>query len=318
MAQSPLNEQVPMLAQPHKTINPDVNTALTTLARSGDWFFDIKWDGVRCMAHIVDGKVELWNRRGVNITYRYPEVVEVLAKEWPNGHNIFDGEIICFGDNGLPDFPRIHKRDAQSNERSAAALAAKYPATFMAFDIVAFRGDDVRRLPYTSRRALLRTEMEGRNTTVVQWSRSEPNGDAMWDFIKQRSMEGLIAKRKGSIYTGGRSASWVKLKPTSTLSALVSGVDPGTGHRASTFGALFLSLLDKDHNLVGIGKVGTGFKDADLQMMVGLIQGGQPIIVEVEYQEVSPNGQLRFPVWKGVRTDVGLLDCTTEQLTWSS
>jgi bifunctional non-homologous end joining protein LigD len=306
-----------MLANQHKTVHPDVNAAVATLVASGDYIFDIKWDGVRCIAYIEGGKATLINRRKVNITYRYPEVVAALETRYPKHSMVFDGEIICFKD-GLPDFARIHRRDAQQSERAVEQLVKSSPATFMAFDLLCFRGDDLRLQPYIARRALLRTETTEWTEMQVpelQFSTSEPDGNVMWDFIKQHSMEGLIAKTKSGTYRAGRSPSWIKLKPTSTLSAIVSGVDPGEGARAATFGALHLCLLDEGMSLQSIGKVGSGFKGADLKLVLEKLKTPTtPLVIEVEYQEVSPNGQLRFPVFKGIRSDVNFLDCTTDQL----
>ena len=137
----------------------------------------------------------------------------------------------------------------------------------------------------------------------------------MWAFVKQVGMEGLIAKKATAPYAGGRSSSWVKLKPIRSLTAIVTGSEPGKNARAATFGNLTLALLNEEMKLVPIGSVGSGFTEAALQAMTNLLQNpAAPILVEVEYQEVSPAKQLRFPVFKGVRTDVQLTDCTTNQL----
>jgi bifunctional non-homologous end joining protein LigD len=313
-----LRDQPAMLADQSKNVAPLVGDALKILVDRGEHFFDIKWDGIRCLAYVEYGAVTLINRRKVDITYRYPDLVAALSEMFESNRMVvLDGEIICLKD-GLPDFARAHKRDAQANAGAAAALAAAYPATYMAFDLLYHDGDDLRHMPYAARRAMLKTLAEGSGHDQVQWSRSEQDGEAMWNFVTTVGLEGLIAKHKTAAYRAGRGSAWIKLKPTRSLSALVSGYDQGKGHRTSTFGNLHLVLLDDQQQFQPIGKVGSGFTEADLKMLLPRLQNpdpANPLIVEVEYQEVSPAQQLRFPVYKGVRTDVGLLDCKTSQLT---
>lgn len=312
-----LYDQSAMLAAQSKTIAPLVDDALAALCTAGLYMYDIKWDGIRCLAYVTDDVVQLINRNDVDITYRYPELVEALGKAFTGRSVVLDGEIICLKD-GLPAFDRAHRRDAQASGPSASMVAAM-PATLMTFDLLYNDGDDLRLMPYLGRRALLQAEAAtftamGLSETL-QWSRSEADGAAMWKFIRDLRLEGLIAKLKTAPYRAGRGPAWIKLKPTLSLSALVCGYDAGKGARASTFGNLHLCLLDDQQALTRIGKVGTGFSDADLAMILPMLTNPQgPLIVEVEYQMVSTARQLRFPVWKGIRTDVTLTDCTTAQL----
>lgn len=309
-----LRDQPAMLADQSKNVAPLVGDALEILVGRGEHYFDIKWDGIRCLAYVERGDVRLINRRQVDITYRYPDLVEALAATYADRCLVLDGEIICLKD-GLPSFERAHKRDAQSNAGSAAALARSYPATFMAFDLLFHDGDDLRQMPYAGRRALLKTLAEGLTSEAIQWSRSETDGRAMWSFVTTVGLEGLIAKHKTAPYRAGRGSAWIKLKPTRSLSALVSGYDAGKGHRVATFGNLHLVLVNDAGEMVPIGKVGSGFTDKDLRDLLPRLQTPTtPLVVEVEYQEVSPQRQLRFPVYKGVRTDVALLDCHVRQL----
>ena len=308
-------EVVPMLAHPHKTIAPTVHTALNQL-NDGQWFFDLKWDGIRCVAHIEDGNVTLINRRMVDITYRYPEIVTALSVAYPDGYRVFDGEVVCFT-NGQPDFPATHRRDAQQSASTAARLVATMPASFVAFDFVYYSGDDLRQLPFRARHRMLATEAEkvfADYSNTLKLSSGDTDGETLWQFVNDHRLEGLIAKRLTSKYTPGRSHSWIKLKPTKSVSALVTGYDYGENALAGKLGALHIALRDSD-KLVSIGKVGTGFKLADREMVKDALDKGALLAVEVEYQDVSPNGQLRFPSYKGIRTDIDLADCTVDQLS---
>lgn len=313
-----LYDQPAMLATPSKTVAPTPEAVLDTLtaAKGEGWFYDLKYDGIRCLAYIDDGEVTLLNRNHVNINHRYPDLIEALLAVYPKDSLVLDGEIVVLT-NGLPDFAGAHRRDAQSNEAAARRIMDLYPATFMAFDILFSHGDDLRGEPFSTRRALLKTQarkMDQRGGKHVQWARSEREGKAMWKFVQEMKLEGLIAKRADAVYRAGRGPSWLKLKVTHSLTALVCGWEPGKGARIGTVGNLVLCLLDDKGDFVNIGKVGSGFTDADLAMIYPMVTNPTaPLLVEVEYAEVSPAGQLRFPVYKGIRTDVALTDCTVAQ-----
>lgn len=293
-----------MLAKPTK-LPRDV--AARRLTANGSHVAEIKLDGVRACATIDGDRVKLTNRNGVDITHRYPDVVTKLSSLGITA--VVDGEIIVMDPAGRPDFHLALKRDAQSDPRKAAALARITPARFVAFDILSLSDRDTRRLIYDQRRELL--QGLGLDVNVASG-----DGQMMWDYVVANELEGLVLKRRDSTYVGRRSDAWQKVKRLSRITALVNGFDPGKGHRAATFGALHLVLIGEGTQLVPIGTVGSGFSNTDCRLIRDrLDRGDHPIIVEVECMGASPDGKLRQPVFRGVRTDVQLTDCTLSQLS---
>lgn len=283
---------------------------------AGEYIFDLKVDGIRCVATIEDWVVHLTSRSGEEITPKFPEVEEALLEIFGNasrgGRYVLDGEIACLDERGLPDWPATHKRQAL-NYRHALRAQSTMPAVFFVFDILEAE-EDLRIRPLWYRRELLDSWLETVGTVrAVLHAR---DGEAMWGLVEEHQLEGLVAKRLVSVYREGPSQDWLKIKRTSTVTCLVGGHDPGTGSRAPTFGALHLYLLDESHQLVPVGSVGSGFSDRELRHIRGLLEQGDPFIVEIEYLDVTPEGQLRQPVFTRVRADVDVLACTTTQLTY--
>jgi bifunctional non-homologous end joining protein LigD len=302
-----------MLASPSKEIAETPEAALAVLQRRG-YSFEFKWDGIRALILLTEGTVRVINRRCRDITYRYPDLVDALSGLGIEA--LIDGEIVVLDENGCSDFAAAHRRDAQGNIRSARQLAQAVPVQFAAFDILELNGEDMRLSHHQARHALLYALQETFKGTPVVFPPTSKDGAAMWQLVQDRCLEGLIAKSPGSSYTPGRRAkTWVKIKRTSTITALVCGYEPGEGSRAPYFGALHLALLDEDGRLCPVGKVGSGFTDADLVHFRERLDGNDhPIMVEVKYLEVSPQGQLRMPVFVSERTDIDPTACTFDQL----
>lgn len=305
------------------------NTIASLMAEAGAWFFDLKIDGVRCVMAVNNGKVTLTNRNGVDITYRYPEVAAAaLEKFGTDARLILDGECVVFDEDGKPSFKLTSKRDRQQKKHIIEGLAQSMPATFVAFDILYKDGKDERGEIYRYRKAELDTVLMGSHPHA----RIIPNvgshdGHQMLALVREHALEGLVAKRMNSRYQAGRRSDWLKIKPTQTISAIVVGATQGTGARGSTFGALSLELV-KDGVRVGVGEVGTGFKDVDLAEIVttyikfrgpsgfatNVPQVHTEFVVEVEFQEMTVDGKLRFPVFRGIRSDITPDQCLFGQV----
>lgn len=296
-----------MLASPPSGAPAQV---IEQMERSGDWAFEIKFDGIRAVVALTNGVPQITNRRGRDITFRYPEVVAAMTG-LPD--MVLDGEIVCLR-NGRPDFSLIHRRDAQGSARAAAQLASTSPAQFVVFDVLIRAGVDLRALPYSARRKHVDELCPQLSDHQVMCSPSSGDGLSMWAAVQDLGLEGLIAKRLNSRYVGRRTGAWVKIKLTHRVTALVSGWDAGEGSRASTFGALRLALIDGG-DLVDVGSVGSGFSQADLDLVWGRLRANDhPIMVDVAYLEVSPSGVLRQPVFRGLRLDVEPSACSMDQL----
>jgi len=297
-----------MLAASHRQIDDDVVKALEKLHAMNAYTFDEKLDGIRAMAYIDDGCVRLFNRREVDITDRYPDVVDCLQKRFADETYVFDGEIVVLNEDGFSDFAATHRRDAQQNPSAIRRWTEETPATFISFDMLR-RGvhEDIRSLTFKTRRIMMR------QITDTDVARCNTNGMDMWEHVKQHGLEGLIAKRLTSIYTGGRSNAWIKLKLSQRISALVVGYTPGEGSRKGQIGALTLALLD-GRKIVGVGSVGSGFSVDDMRVCIELLNKNQPFIVDVEIQGLTSGQQLRGPSFKGVRNDLELDACTMAQI----
>ena len=140
------------------------------------------------------------------------------------------------------------------------------------------------------------------------------DGPAMWSFVVRHHLEGLVAKLHTSLYRAGRDAVWVKIKRVRRATILITGWEAGAGSRSTGVGAMVMSLLGPDGSLVEVGRVGSGLRDADHKPLVKTLMSGAHFIAEVSYLSVTATGQVRQPVWKGVRTDVGREACTLAQL----
>ena len=304
----------PMTCSSSKKIAPTPEQAIEILTRDG-YFYETKLDGVRVVAYIEDGVVTLVNRRMVETTGRYPEVVAGLAAAFPTGSKVFDGEVVCYKD-GKPAFERIHKRDAQPVTKTAtiAKLAADWPATFVVFDLLHNDGDNLRDVPYFARRKLLQVLVSRTVVSAVEWIKSDTAGKVMWAFTNEHGLEGLIAKAKNSRYTPGRSSTWIKLKKVDSVSCVAVGYDFGEGSRSGRIGAIKLALVE-GANTIDVGRVGTGFTEKDLDELKTRMDAGELLVLEVEYANWgAASKKLRFPSYKGIRTDVAPTDCTLDQL----
>ena len=299
-----------MLAMPHSHLGATAEEALEVAKGS---LFEVKWDGVRCLAHVHDGGVILRNRRHVDITDRYPDVARALVEALPEGTHTFDGEIVAFGEDGLPSFDLLARRDRLTKPEKIRATMAKIPACFILFDVLMDRGQDLRPVPLIGRRVVLDDISTTLDTSPhLRIGPATYDGPTIWKFVSDRKMEGLIAKAIDAPYTAGRSGAWVKLKLSSTSSLIVTGYEEGSGRAEGMVGALYLS----DSAGVQRGKVGTGFSQQDRKDLKAALDNmrpeDEPMIVEVEYASVTKDGALRFPSFKGVRQDQTPADCKLE------
>jgi bifunctional non-homologous end joining protein LigD len=264
--------------------------------------FDLKSDGIRCWAEAG----ELYNRHGVKISHKYPEIVSALAESAP--YERLDGELVARDGS----FETALTRDKQEKPRAISAMVKSHPMQYVVFDVPS---DRLMPTPWWRRReALLAWQAHGIDPRV---SISPTSRDA--DFVTRVAalgMEGVIAKRLVSRYQPGkRSMEWVKFKNTHRISCLVRGYRPGSGHRAH-FGNMQLALIDErlDPPFVDIGTVGSGFTERETHMLKARLDAGDVLVVEIECLNVTSGNQLRFPVYKGIRTDVQVTDCTIAQL----
>lgn len=299
-----LESITPMLANSSR---PEV---LPTLV--GTHVFDQKLDGVRALAAWSENDFAIRNRNGRDLTMAYPDLC--LAGTVYDGPLILDGEIIA--ESGK--FEDIAWRDKQKGHPDAVK---KVPARFVAFDVLHHpEHGDVRHLPYARRRQLLQ------GLGLSGWfdvSLCSPDPQ-FFERIKALGGEGVIAKTLTGRYVKGRSNDWLKVKALYSVTALVTGYEPGSGAR-SELGAIYVSLLAEMPNggrmVQPIGKAGSGFSVTTSLEMKDLIEHASSTglledfpVVEIECLGVTRSGVLRQPTYKGLRTDKAALDCTADQL----
>jgi bifunctional non-homologous end joining protein LigD len=293
------------------------------LPRDDDrWAYEIKWDGVRAIAYANGGRLRLASRNGRDITPRYPELRE-LGRALAGREAVLDGEVVAFDAEGRPSFQRLQGRMHLTSEHIVRRLAQSEPVAYMIFDLLWLDGHSLMHLPYTERREKL-LELGLQGPTWQTPAHHVGDGAAMLDATRAQGLEGIIAKRLDSAYTPGRrSSAWVKVKNVRRTDVVIGGWLPGEGKRGGRLGALVVGYY-QDGELRYAGRVGTGFDEAELIRLGGLLeplaretspfQGRQPpretrfveprLVAAVDYGEWTQARTLRHPVYKGLRDDV--------------
>ena len=313
-----------------KTVRPMLATLVDQPFDEPGWVYEIKWDGYRGVALINKGKVNLISRNNKSFNEKFYPVVDAL-KKW-DINAVIDGEVVVLNDKGVSNFGSLQ------NWRSEA----DGPLLYYVFDILWLNGYDLKSLPLTRRREILKDILPNENMIRL----SEDFETSATEFLATASkmgMEGIMAKKEDSAYIeGDRTRDWLKIKSNKRHEVVIGGFTQNEGS-AKTFSALLVGVFDNGR-LDYMGKIGTGFNDKmQKEMMTKMkkletkkipftekpdvnkpsrFRPNPPkatvtwlkpeLVCEVSYAEITTDGIMRHPSFEGLRTDKKAKDVKKE------
>jgi bifunctional non-homologous end joining protein LigD len=280
------------------------------------WVYELKYDGFRAVAALAGGELAMWSRNEIDLIGRFPRIAAALGK-LKEKEVVLDAEIVALDEEGTPRFQLLQQGDREM---------------IFVFDILWRDGQDLRRLPYVERRALLEKVLKRPPALVRIAETLEEGGAAALARAKAGGWEGIIAKRVESKYEGRRSKEWLKVKAINEQELVVVGWNPST-HSSKEIGSLHLAVNGDDGELHYAGKVGTGFslkqrswwkdelakdvvpkplvKDAPRERVATWVK--PRFVVQVAFTEWTEDNRLRHPSLLGLREDKGVDEVVRER-----
>ncbi|MBI4458661.1 MAG: DNA ligase D [Acidobacteria bacterium] len=290
-----------------------------------DWRYEIKWDGMRILLFIDQGKVRLLSRRGKDTTRQFPELT--VAHQFVAAEQVvLDGEVALLDEQGRPSFSLLQPRMMAGDAGAIARMARARPVTFFVFDLLYLDGYDLRNAPMWARRQTLERILKP--SPLIRYSQNfSGSGAEFLEAARAQGLEGIVAKKADSFYQSRRSLDWIKIKIAAQQEFVICGWLEG---ERETFASLVLGLYEGGQ-LVHAGNVGTGFDEGMLRALSDklrlLITPRSPfaappkmprpvtwvrpeLVCTVRFASWTPDGKLRAPVFLGLRPDVEPAECT--------
>jgi bifunctional non-homologous end joining protein LigD len=297
-----------------RSYKPMLATLDDKLPRSGEWLYEVKFDGYRALAYVRDGICELRSRADNDLTTRFAAVATAIVKAAGRHEAVLDGEICALDEEGRPSFSAMQQGSGK--------------LVYYTFDLLELDGQPLVDLSLTERRERLLALIGRKNKGTVLYSEGFENGEALLEAVTAQRLEGVIAKRSNSRYAEGkRSRDWLKIKTFGRQEFVVAGYTRGSGTRSGTFGSLVLAVNDGGE-LRYAGNVGTGFDQEEIKRLLGLfkplerpdspfrevpkmprVRRGDvtwlepKLVAEVAFSEWTHDGHVRQPSYKGLRDD---------------
>jgi bifunctional non-homologous end joining protein LigD len=308
---------------------------------TGDWIYELKFDGIRLIAVKSDKKVSLLSRNQNDLSARFPEIVDAI-QNLPARECVIDGEVVALDEEGRSSFQLLQAREMEGR---------KSPVYFYAFDLLRLDGKSLVGLPLEARKSVLEklsasvAAADDRGSSIRYSGAIGGDAKRLLEEVKRHGLEGIIGKQPNSVYEPGRrSGAWIKLKCVNEQEFVIGGYTPPQGARKH-FGAILVGYYE-NKNLVFAGKVGTGFTTKSLAMLYKKFraeeradcpfvdlpskQNGQwvlgitpsmmrkmhwvnPVFVcEIKFAEWTRDRKLRAPVFLGLREDKRAADVVRE------
>jgi bifunctional non-homologous end joining protein LigD len=302
-----------------KRLQPMLATLTDAPFDDPDWVFEDKFDGFRMVAEIRRGKVALYSRNGKIVSQSYIEVAKAL--EGVQGDAVIDGELVALGKDGVSHFQLLQN-----------ALRHEAKLLYCAFDLMFENGDDLRKLPLLERKERLKAILP-RDKLIAFSHHRKATGKRFFAEAQQKGLEGMMAKRADSAYaSGSRTPDWLKIKTSKRQEVVIAGFTAPKRTRPF-FGALVLAVRENNAWRY-IGHVGTGFSHQTLEELHGklakLEAAKSPfsakvkdegvttwvrpsLVAEVKFAEWTSKGELRQPVYLGLRSDKQAMDVVRER-----
>lgn len=292
------------------------------------WTYEVKWDGMRALCFVQDGRLRVQSANERDVTVSWPELAG-LPDALPVGAVLLDGELVATDAAGRPSFGRLQQRMHIASAVEAAQRANDVPVSYVVFDVLHLDGHDLIGLPLRDRRRLLQQVLE----PAPRWRTSpvHDDGAALLAATDAQGLEGVVAKLDDSRYEpGGRVKTWRKVKVRRHQEVVVGGWLPGEGNRSGRLGALLVGVHDAPGDggpLRYAGRVGTGFSEAELARLADRLgalevedcpfdpppprpdvaRGARwvrpELVAEIAYGEWTGDHRLRHPSYLGLRTD---------------
>jgi bifunctional non-homologous end joining protein LigD len=302
-----------------KRLQPMLATLTDAPFDDADWIFEDKYDGFRMVAKIEDGKVTLYSRNGKIISHNYIEVAKAL--EGVKADAVIDGELVALDKNGVSHFQLLQN-----------ALRHEAKLLYCTFDLMFCDGEDLRGLTLLKRKKRLKEILPSHK--LIAFSRHrKADGTKFFEEAERKGLEGIMAKRADSKYlSGARTDNWLKIKTSKRQEVVIAGFTAPRRTRPF-FGALALAVREKN-GWQYIGRVGTGFNHETLEelhdKLIKLKAAKSPfagrvkdeavttwvkpsLVAEVKFTEWTTRGEMRHPVYLGLRTDKRAEDVARER-----
>ncbi len=319
------------------TIHPMLATPVDEPFDGAEWLFEIKWDGYRAVAFIENSKLRLVSRNQNELTERFPELKD-LPKFVHAKSAILDGEVVALDEQGRASFSLMQQRTGFRPGGRRVATKADVPVLYYAFDLLHLDGFDLRKLPLEERKRKLASVLIT-GDSVRYSDHYEKQGKALFEMARAKGLEGILAKKRDSIYRERRTTEWLKIKITHRLECVIGGYTEPEGSRAH-FGSIVLGLYDSQGRLIHVGQAGSGFDQRSLDEVWKLLKKREikknpfhgevealrkvywvnpELVAEIEFAEWTggtsegSGPKLRAPVFLGLRDDKDPKDCLLDE-----
>jgi len=294
-----------------------------------NWIYEIKWDGYRAIAYLNKGAVNIRSRNNKSFNEKFYPVYDAL-KNWSEStpsegiNAVVDGEIVVVNDEGMPDFGDLQLWRSEADGQ----------LVFYLFDVLWVEGFNVMSLPLLERHQLLQAIIPAGNNAIKISEQFKTSGKDFFSLAEQLKLEGIFAKRSDSIYTpGNRSKDWLKIKTEKRQEFVIGGYTKNE-NTSKIFSALLVGLYENGE-FHFVTPVGTGFNTS---IQKDILQKLKPyetkicpfveepeynkpsrfrpnppkakvvwvkpkLVAEISFREVTKDGAIRHPSFKGLRED---------------
>lgn len=303
-----------------KTISPMLISEMKTAFDSPDYIYEIKWDGIRCMSYL-DLKTDMRNKRNKLMVPLFPELENL--KDQVKVKCILDHELIVLK-NGIPDFYEVQKRALMSNTFKIKLAADRYPASVIVYDILYYKNKDITMLPLMERKKYLEDVVK--ENKLISVSRYiEKEGIKLFELVKAKNLEGIVAKKKQSLYWPGiKTKDWIKCKIMSTEDCVVCGYIPKENNMTSLILGQYdgNTLVYKGHVTLGVSLTRLlqhSITTTEYAPFGNVPKGNEeatwiePNLVCIVESMPTEKDSFRQPVFKGFRDDKLPKECGLNQ-----
>lgn len=302
-----------------RLMKPIISTEIPT---GEEWAYEVKYDGFRCVLRWEKDSVTLISKNDTNLTGSFPEIItychELQAQIADMLPLELDGELVVLNDPYQANFSWIQKRGRLKNEEMIKKTAGARPASFMAFDMLQYKGESIKKLNFKERKKrLVNITSEKKEESRIHFVPFTTDYQNLWDSVFLHRAEGLIAKRLNSPYGDDKKHNdWFKIKNWRTISGFLTFYNPNNDYfTVSIFGKSDVRTIGKckhglNHDESAVLKdlfFSNGIKETDGYRLP------PAICAEIQTLDLYRN-ELREPQFSRLLTNFTVTDCTIEKL----